>query len=267
MKMGGPHLRPDRRKHGDVPLIPWYLQQVAAYQKQTGTRLIDVLDLHFYPAAAGMGLGENGDTSLEASLRRIRSTRGLWDPTYHDESWIDDNVQLIPRMKKWISENAPGLSTSIGEWNFGAEGHISGGLAVAEALGRFGQFDLGSAYYWTYPPDGSAAYWAFRAYRDYDGKGGHFESWSLNTHAPAGASAFASMSDDGGKVVAVLLNLDPKNPITADVELAGCKDVSVTKRYSYKSESRALTSENAATGPVTFEPFSINVMEWSVKKP
>jgi hypothetical protein len=113
-----------------------------------------VLDLHFYPQAEGIGNAEGGETSTEASLRRIRSTRALWDASYHDESWIDDTVQLIPRMKKWVAENAPGLGTSIGEWNFGAERHISGGLAVAEALGRFGQYDLTSAYYWAYPPDG-----------------------------------------------------------------------------------------------------------------
>jgi hypothetical protein len=267
IKGGGPHLRPDRKAHGDVPLIPWYLQQVAAYQKQTGTRLIDVLDLHFYPMANGVGIGEGGDTSTEASLRRIRSTRALWDPTYHDESWIDENVQLIPRMKKWVSENAPGLSTSIGEWNFGAERHISGGLAVAETLGRFGQFDLGSAYYWVYPPEGSAAYWAFRAYRDFDGKGGHFEDWSLPTQAPAGASAFASISDDGTKVVAVLLNLDPKSTLAADLTLEGCQNAQLVERYSYTAEAKGLEPQKTASGPITFEPFSINVMEWSVKKP
>ncbi len=211
MKNGGPAARPDRRAHGDVPLIPWYLQQLAAYEKQTGTRLVDTLDVHFYPQAQGVGEAETGDTSTEGSLRRIRSTRALWDPTYHDESWIDDNVELIPRMKKWVSENDPGLSTSIGEWNFGAENHISGGLAVAEALGRFGQLALGSAYYWAYPQDGTPAYWAFRAYRDYDSDGAHFESWSLPTTPLSGASVFASMSDDGTKIVAIVLNLDPRN--------------------------------------------------------
>jgi hypothetical protein len=267
IQSGGPHVRPDRRKHGDVPLIPWYLQQVASYEKQTGTRLVDVLDLHYYPQEQGVGIMEGGDTSTEASLRRIRSTRSLWDPTYRDESWIDDTIQLIPRMKKWVSENAPGLSTSIGEWNFGAERHISGGLAVAEVLGRFGQFDLGSAYYWIYPPDGSAAYWAFRAYRDYDGQGAHFEDWSLPAQAPTGSSAFASMSEDGTKVVAVVLNLDPKADLTADVALDGCQNAQLVRRYSYKADSKGLSAEKAAAGPVTFEPFSINVMEWSVKKP
>jgi hypothetical protein len=266
MQQGGTSARPDRRRHGDVPLVPWYLQQIAAYQKKTGTRLVDTLDLHFYPQAPGVGIGEAGDTSTEASLRRIRSTRALWDPTYHDESWIDDNVQLIPRMKQWVADNAPGMSTSIGEWNFGAERHISGGLAVAEALGRFGQQDLGSAYYWTYPPDGSAAYWAFRAYRDYDGQGSHFEDGSLPTHAPSGLSAFASVSDDGSKVVAVLLNLDPNRAAAADIALQGCRNAQLLRHFSYGAGSKELTLETPAHGAVTLEPFSINVIEWSVRK-
>src|SRR5439155_16303668 len=34
LKGGGPALRPDRRMHSDVPLIPWYLQQVFLYEQQ-----------------------------------------------------------------------------------------------------------------------------------------------------------------------------------------------------------------------------------------
>jgi len=267
MKSGGPRLRPDRRLHGDVPLIPWYLKKIAEHEKQTKVRLVDTLDLHFYPQAEGVGIAESGDTSPEASLRRIRSTRALWDPTYHDESWIDDEVQLIPRMKKWVSENAPGLGTSIGEWNFGAERHISGGLAVAEALGRFGQHDLTSAYYWSYPPDGSAAYWGFRAYRDYDGAGARFQDVSLDAKAFTGASVFASMSPDGAKLTAVVLNLDPKAAFDADVALDGCGEVSARRVFSYSGGAKGLEPKKAdVKAPVSLEPFSINVLEWSLKK-
>lgn len=258
--------RPDRRKHGDVPLIPWYLQKLAEYEKANKVRLVDTLDLHFYPQAQGVGIIDDGDTSTEGSLRRIRSTRALWDPTYHDESWIDDTVQLIPRMKKWIAENNPGMSTQIGEWNFGAQKHISGGLAVAEALGRFGQFDLTYAYYWQYPGEGSAAYWGFRAYRDFDGKGGHFEEWSLPASAPAGSSAFASVSADGTHVVAVVLNLDPKSALLADVALDGCAEAASRKVYTYKEGAKGLEPRESKDAALSLDPFSINVVEWSLKK-
>ena len=63
---------------------------------------------------------------------RIRSVRALWDPAYRDESWIGEPVRLIPRLRDWIAKNAPGVRISIGEYNFGAEKHMSGGLAVAD---------------------------------------------------------------------------------------------------------------------------------------
>ena len=83
-------------------------------------------------------------------------------------------------LKEWIAQNHPGLGVSIGEWNFGGEAHMSGGLATAEALGRFGTEGLTSAYYWTSPADRSPSFWAFRAFRNFDGEGGRFLDRSCN---------------------------------------------------------------------------------------
>jgi len=66
-----------------------------------------------------------------------------------DESWINERMRLLPLLREWVAQNHPGLGISIGEWNFGAESHMSGALATAEALGRFGTEGLTSAYYWT----------------------------------------------------------------------------------------------------------------------
>ena len=38
----------DRKAHGGVPFIEYYLQQFAAYEKAHGMRLLDYLDLHTY---------------------------------------------------------------------------------------------------------------------------------------------------------------------------------------------------------------------------
>ena len=54
--------------------------------------------------------------------RRNRSTRSLWDPSYTDETWIGDEVRLIPRMKEWVNANYPGLETGITEYSWGADG-------------------------------------------------------------------------------------------------------------------------------------------------
>src|SRR6185369_6769788 len=115
----------------------------------------------------------------------------LWDPEYMDESWIKDKLRLIPRMKDWVRENYPGRKLSLGEWSFGAEEHISGGLATAEALGRFGQQGLDAAFHWGSLKQGTPAYWAFRAFRDFDGKGARFQDISVATREPAKVSLFA----------------------------------------------------------------------------
>ena len=201
----------DRRLHGDVPLIPWYLRKIQEYEQKNKTKILDLLDVHFYPQGDRIGIGEGGDTDPATAARRIRSTRSLWDPTYRDESWINERMQVLPLLRQWIAENHPGLGISIGEWNFGAETHMSGGLAVAEVLGRLGQHNVASAYYWTVPPDNSPAFWAFRAFRNFDDAGARFLDWSIPVQGEATlASLFGSRDADRQKIVAVLSTRPPR---------------------------------------------------------
>ena len=102
----GVFLRPDRRQHGDVPLIPWYLRKLREHEQRTGTKVLDILDVHYYPMADGV---HSGQTDPATAARRIRSTRSLWDPTYKDESWIGERMRVLPLLREWIAENYPGL--------------------------------------------------------------------------------------------------------------------------------------------------------------
>ncbi|NMO22685.1 glycosyl hydrolase [Pyxidicoccus fallax] len=261
----------DRRAHDNLPLIVWYLRQLREHEKKTGVRILDVVDLHFYPQS-DVGVGTEGATDPETNARRIRSVRGLWDPTYKDESWIDEPVRLIPRMKEWIAENYPGRAISIGEYNFGAFRHMSGGLAQAEALGRFAQENILSAFFWQYPTDGSPAYWAFRAYRDFDGKGGRFQDNWVPAKAPEGTSLFASRDDSGKKLVAIALNLDPDQAAQAQVELKGCGTLDSVRVLGYAGAPGGFTeqtpgSKGAGSVSQRLPPYSMTVFELTVKKP
>jgi hypothetical protein len=232
---------PDQKKHDGVPLLPWWLREMAAREKATGTRLLDVVDVHYYPSVENMGIATSGATDPVTAARRIRSTRSFWDPDYEEESWVGEKVRLIPRLKEWIAENHPGLGISIGEYNFGAEGDMSGGLALAEALGRFGEQGILSAFYWDAPAKDSPAAWAFRAYRDFDGRGGRFLDESVPaTSSDRQASIFASR--DGDHMVAVILNLDPGAPMTAKIDASSCGTIGAMRTLSY------------AGGPSGFEP-------------
>jgi hypothetical protein len=167
-------------------------------------------------------------------------------------------------LKKWIAENDPGVGISIGEWNFGAEDHISGGLAVAETLGRFGQSGIQAAFYWTYPPNRSPAFWAFRAFRNFDGKGGHFLSSSVPTSTADGVSLFASR-DDGGHVVLVALNLKPDTELSAKIDVSSCGQIASGRAFRYSADAPELTA-----GPIqpaggelaaALAPYSITVFD------
>jgi len=268
--MMGIGMRPDRRAHGDVPLIPWYLQKLRAQQKATGVKLLDVLDVHFYPQADGVYAPALGgrDPDPKSRALRLRSTRALWDPSYKDESWIGEPVRLIPRLKAWVADNYPGLKVSLGEYSFGAELDMSGGLAEAEALGRFGTEGLDYAYYWLKPPKDSPVYWAFRAYRNFDGRGGRFLDRSVPTRMGNGVSLFASRDESGKHFVLVALNLDPDEAAEARIELNGCGPVTQRKAFAYHAGSNGLTedaSSAASDSTETLLPYSINVFDILVR--
>ena len=258
----------DRKAHGDTPLIEWYLEQLHAYEQKTGQHLLDVLDVHFYPQNGIYGGGQ-GETDPATSARRIRSTRSLWDPTYVDESYIQDTVMLIPRMQQWVDENDPGLKLSIGEYSFGAEQHMSGALAQAEALGRFGQQGLYSAYYWTRPPAGSPVFWAFRAFRDYDGAGATFGDVAVPSTIddPSQGSLFASTDAAGSKYVLVLLNFSTTDERATTIDLSDCHDFTKVRSFDYRGDPAGFQPSTAdlATGSldVSLPPYSITVVELS----
>jgi hypothetical protein len=136
---------------------------------------------------------------------RLRSTRALWDPTYKDESWINDTVRLIPRLHDWVSQHYPGTLTAISEYNWGALNSLNGALAQAEVLGIFGREGLDMAELWG-ADENSLAFtdpgvFAFRMYRNYDGKGASFGDASFQA-----ASSDASRRSSDGALTLMVIN-------------------------------------------------------------
>jgi hypothetical protein len=270
----GTSARPDRRAHGDEPLLPWYLRSLAEREKSGGRRLLDVLDVHFYPMAPGVRDGSE-KVDAEGAARRLRSTRALWDPSYQDESWIGDAVQLIPRLKGWVAKNYPGTKIAIGEWSFGAAEHISGGLATAEALGRFGREGLDAAYHWGGLPLGTPTFWAFRAFTNFDGEGGRFLNTSLKVEDSSQVSLFASRDDARKHLVLILVNKDPHAVVAASVDLSSCGRVTSSRMFSYdgastrelKEQNHKLSVESAQPPRASLSPYSITVLDLKVEPP
>ena len=202
----------DRNAHGGTPMVPWYLQQMKAYETAHGKRILDFLDLHYYTASPNVSLSDAVDAATQAL--RLRSTRSLWDPSYVDESWIAQAgpdggiVKLIPRMRDWVNTYYPGTKLAVTEYNWGAPGHINGALAQADVLGIFGREGLDLATLWSPPQAAQPAAFAFRIYRNYDGAGAKFGETSVGATSSAQdrLAVYAAEEAATGALTLVVIN-------------------------------------------------------------
>jgi PKD repeat protein len=197
---------PDRAGHGGMDYLPWLLQELKTRSDIDQRRVIDVFTVHYYPQG---GEFWSGDVSSAMQLRRNRSTRSLWDPAYIDETWINDKVQLIPRLRNWVSTYYyPDTPIGITEYNWGAENHINGATAQADIYGIFGREGLEMGARWTTPDTTTPTYKAMKMYRNYDGNRSTFGDTSVRASSTANAddlSVFAAeRSGDGALTVMVI---------------------------------------------------------------
>jgi hypothetical protein len=201
---------PDFVAHGRVPITKWLLGKLAAHEKETGQRLVDIFDFHFYPQTGiYMGGAVNDPAVMEG---RVQETRALWDPTWKDPSWMGTEtgkvLQVIRLMRKWADESCPGLQLSLGEYNFGGERDASGGVAQAELLGVFAREGLDYAFFWFAPAPNSSPYFAYKMFRNPDGKQTAFGDRYLpaKVSAPDDVSVHAARDSQTGRLTFVLVN-------------------------------------------------------------
>ena len=241
---------------GNQSFFDVYLNRMRAAEATTGKRLLDVLDLHWYPAT-GTPNGEivNDYAVQDAAMiqRRVQAPRSLWDPTYDEGSWVSGvtagPIRLIPRLKAQIAANYPGTKLAITEYYFGRGGDISGGVAQADALGVFGREGLYAAALWPqaqiwappYNGDGKKAYayvfGAFRLFLNYDGAGSRFGDIGLRavTSDASGTSVYASR-DGSDNIVVVAINKGAQAR-TATLTLSGGAAIRSAKAYAMSDGS------------------------------
>lgn len=210
-----------------------FLRRMAAAGDAAGARLLDVLDVHWYPEARGDGTRITDDgASPGLAAARVQAPRSLWDPTYVEESWITrvtgSAIRLIPRLSDKIDAHLPGTRVAVTEYYYGGGDHISGGVAQAAVLGVFGREDVFAAALWHIgATDDRFIHAAFAMYRDVDGGGARFGDVSgrAETDDLDRSAIFASTySDDGTRVALVAINrsdtpLDARIAITHRGEL------------------------------------------------
>jgi hypothetical protein len=199
---------------GGRDFINTFLDSMKAAETKAGKRLLDVLDVHWYPEATGGGNRINDDGTGAAEVAaRLQAPRSLWDPKYSETSWIVQSgsgpIQLIPRIQKQIAAHYPGTKFSISEYNYGAGGHISGGIAEADVLGIFGREGLFAATMWELSSNNTYIFGGFAMFRNYDGAGGTFGDISVSATNSAAdkSSVYASVaSANPMNVIVVAIN-------------------------------------------------------------
>nr|WP_255172012.1 glycoside hydrolase family 44 protein [Xanthomonas hortorum] len=247
-----------------------YLSEMISYEAVHGRRLLDVLDLHWYPEATGGGLRitEGGDGPAVAAAR-LQAPRSLDDPTYTETSWIAQSkikgpINLIPRIKAKIAANYPGTKLSFSEYNYGGPDHISGGVGQADVLGIFGTQGVYAANLWPLSQTYSFILGGFEMFRNFDGRGSAFGDTSVQTTTTDGAATaiYASVdAGNNGRMVLVMINRSDRTRETA-TRLRGAQRFS--RGHAYRLDSKDSRPRDAGTFAISGASFELSLPAFSV---
>ncbi len=252
-------------------LIDWYLQQAKAAGGRG--RLIDYLDLHWYPEAQGGGTRITlTSTAPDVVAARLQAPRSLWDPTYEEKSWIRDQVggpiDLLHRLSGKIERHYPGTKIAFTEWNYGAGHHISGAIATADVLGIFGREGVALAAIWPLSANETFSYAGLRAYRNYDGKGGSFGDVSVRASSSdvKSVTAYASLKAGTPDHMVVIAINKAATPKTVGLFLSHPFAFDGTRIYELSGTAPELVpkpeqpSRGANTWRITLPAYSVTVI-------
>lgn len=217
--------------------IDYYLEKMAEAEKENGTRLLDVLDIHYYTEAKGeCGVRKCNHYDKDGCIKaRIDAVRSLYDPDYREKSWITDtgakHFPLLPKLKKSIDKYYPGTKIAFTEYDFGGGNDISGAVTQADFLGVLCKYQVYFASIWAFDR-ADYQFAAINLFTNYDGNGSYFgdryiESSSSDDYL---LSSYAAKNNEDGKFHLILINkaIHEKTPVTVQLN---SKDYSKCRNY------------------------------------
>ena len=211
-----------------------------------GRRLLDVLDIHWYPDLYVPIINENSD-SLTV-LTRMQVPRSLWDSTYVENGWIGQyyhpqSSAIIRRTQRIIGTQYPGTKLAVTEFNYGGTTHISGAVAMADVLGIFAANRVYFASLWGDLTGYVAS--AYEMYRNYDGAGGTFGDISVHARSsddPNSAVHAGLSSFDPTTLHIIALNRSLSRTITGQFVITSGVHYSSAAAYAVLSGSTQIQS-------------------------
>ena len=213
---------PDYKAKGNTPLNAYYLQQAAAYEKANGKRVLDILDLHYYPQASGTSM--SCDQGSQSKTNRLNAPRSLYDYSYTDPSWINTPIALIPRYQQLIASQYPGTKFSISEYSFGDDDCITSVIAHGEALAIMATYGVFAATRWSKPKAGAAVTNSFNIFTNYDGqKSNVYDSMPFAVNVKDSnlemVTTYSFVAKDKSKMFVYSFSKDQNNDNTVGVTL------------------------------------------------
>jgi hypothetical protein len=209
----------------------YYLQQMAAYDKAHGQRILDYFDEHYY-------------FNISTPAAQLASTRTLWDPTYNGGTWVEQYdfmspMQLIPRFRSWISANYPGTLLSLSEYSIDSgQKSIVDAIAEMDVLGIFGREPLDFANMWSAPGPQDPIAFAFRMFRNYDGNGSQFGDTSISSvSSDQGQLSIYAAQRSSDNAVTILVINKTTGALTSAIALSNLTLPATAQVYSYSQAS------------------------------
>jgi glycosyl hydrolase family 44/dockerin type I repeat protein len=258
----------DGLKDGYFWFLDYYLDELEAASASAGKRLVDVLDLHWYPEAKGDGIRItlSADTYSRANAEaRMQAPRSLWDPDYVEDSWIgqwfSQYLPLLPNVQNTIDTYYPGTKLAITEYSYGAPNHISGGIAMADVLGLFGKYGLYLSTYWHLGGDRDYISAAFKIYRNYDGADSTFgdtkvhASMSDKVNSSVYASTFAA---DDSELHIIVMNKNFDDSINGVFTITHPRVFTTGRVWAFDADSSAI-GEISSISAITGNSFSYSI--------
>mgnify|MGYP001092741363 CR=1 FL=1 len=245
----------DYRHHGSF--VAAYLDAFRRASEQDGIRLLDALDVHWYPYSNKGDLFRTEDPALAGAL--LEAPRSLTEPGFREDSWVtralpefsggaELGLPLLPSLEAIIVANYPGTALAITEFNYGGAGQLAAGLALTDVLGRFGRHDVVFASHW-----GSLDGWlgqAYRLYRDEDATGARFGARGLDVTVEGGPELVAyAATDADGRLQLVMINKS-EQPATVDLAFETGRAPQPVTALGFDAEHPAVATIEAAAEPI-----------------
>ncbi|MDE6594505.1 MAG: glycoside hydrolase family 44 protein, partial [Oscillospiraceae bacterium] len=225
--------------------IDYYLDGMKKASEEKGTRLLDVLDIHYHTEATNGLLQPIIDSDdVFSNNTRLQAPRILWDSSYTENSTSailhNQHIPLIPTLDASIDMYYPGTKLSFSEYNFGGGNDISGGIAVADTLGIFAEYGVHMACVKPNTSNISYIKSALNIYTNYDGEGSGFGDTlvSASNGKDAMSSVYAAVeSGDESELKVILINKNTSDVKSAEINIDSVYDFENADVYSFDSES------------------------------